>query len=138
MKDGDGALRYVRSYASDDSESHLETGEIVMQRDASGIGESRRLPLLSAQFRKFTGSGTDWQLAPEAHIAIVLAGELRLHASDGSTEQVGPGVVLLREGTTGKGERIEATQDRIVLVFPFRAGDADAILRPSRARKATG
>src|SRR5215472_11544581 len=105
-----GTMNYVRLFAGADGESHFEdvTVELapigqyargVPQAFLSTPRHSTSLTFLSAP----PGWVGDFHTAPRRQFMIKLAGQTELVASDGDRRQIGPGVALLLEDTTGKG-----------------------------------
>jgi len=103
-------MNYVRLFAGPDGESHFEDVTVerapvdqyvrgVPQVLLSSPRRSTSLTFFSAP-RGWVG---DFHPAPRRQFMIKLAGQSELVASDGEKRQIGPGVALLLEDTTGKG-----------------------------------
>jgi hypothetical protein len=103
-------MKYVRLFAGPDVESHFEDVAVELARIAqyakgvpdayiSASRESTVLTFLSAP-PAWIG---DWHPAPRRQFMVKLAGETEIVASDGERRQIGPGMVVLLEDTTGKG-----------------------------------
>jgi quercetin dioxygenase-like cupin family protein len=62
------------------------------------------------------GTSLDWHAAPVRELAIYLAGEGEIEASDGTIRAIVPGTILLVEDTHGKGHQTRVTGTDEVLV----------------------
>ena len=115
-------VRYVRVYADEAGESHIEDVEVeLVPRDfappAPPLHLSPVVPATGFAFVRFpAGWYGDWHPTPRRQIFFYLAGELEGETSDGERRRFGPGSVTLVEDTTGKGHRT-----RVV-------GEGDALL----------
>ena len=112
----------MRVWAGGDGESHLERVELdfresgflppalpmrlTAQREASAYFVARVPP----------GWEADWHPAPFRELAVYLAGEGEIEASDGTIEPLEPGTILLVEDTTGIGHKTRVTGAEEMLV----------------------
>ena len=103
-------MNYVCLFAGPDGESHFEdvTVELAPVDQYTGgvpqvlLSSPRRSTSLTF-FSAPRGWAGDFHPAPRRQFMIKLAGQSELVASDGEKRQIGPGVALLLEDTTGKG-----------------------------------
>ena len=111
-------------YADENGESHLEDLAISLAPvDFAPPAE----PLNIAQFLPATQSfwvgfpagwtGEDPHSSPQRQIFIILQGEFEATASDGAVRRLGPGGVILKEDTWGKGHSTRLFGDDAVMVF---------------------
>ena len=110
-------MKYVRTYAGPDGESHVEDVEI----DGP---VSERIPGDRINFRRLTaGSAVDWHCAQRRQFVITLAGEADIVASDGTLRAVSPGTAMLEEDVSGKGHRIVVgkSTDQIMMIVSLAA-----------------
>ena len=100
---------YFRIYADDEGESHFEDVELAFQQDDFVPPAP---PVLMSSFEPATQYGFervhprwhgDWHPAPKRVLAIYLAGEGEIEASDGEIRPLTLGTILLAEDTTGQG-----------------------------------
>jgi hypothetical protein len=101
---------YVRLFAGADGESHFDDVEVVTAPvaeyargvplvDLSAAQPSTALTFVSAP----PGWVGDWHPAPRRQFMVKLSGVTEVLASDGEKRELGPGIALLIEDTTGKG-----------------------------------
>ena len=102
-------MRYPRTFATPDGESHFEDVEVrhetvtvVPGRPAFNVGvaiataESKLLQIPA----DWDG---DWHPTPRRWFVVTLLGELQITTSDDETRTFGPGAMCLLDDTTGKG-----------------------------------
>jgi quercetin dioxygenase-like cupin family protein len=105
----------IRIWADDEGESHLEDVDLDFAEEdfvppappvlltspeaASGYVHERVAP----------GWRGDWHPAPGRVLAVYLAGQGTIEASDGASRLLRPGTILLAEDTTGRGHVTEVT-----------------------------
>lgn len=112
----------LRIWASDDGESHLE--DVDLDFEESGFLPNAPPMLLTAQTpasgyfiaQAPVGLDLDWHPSPVRELAVYLAGEGEIEASDGTVRELRPGTILLVDDTTGKGHRTRVTGAEEVLV----------------------
>ena len=102
-------VKYVRVYADDDGESHMEDVGIAFTSvdfappappiDVSAFAPATAYGLL----RSPPGWYGDWHPTPQRQVFFYLAGEVEAETSDGEVRRFGPDSVTLVEDTTGKG-----------------------------------
>jgi hypothetical protein len=104
------AMKYVRLFAGPDGESHFEdvNVELAPVKDyARGVPQVfLSAPQLSASLTFVSappGWVGEWHPAPRRQFMIKLAGQTEVVASDGERRQIGPGIAVLLEDTSGKG-----------------------------------
>jgi len=113
---------YLRIYADEAGESHLEDVEIAFAEidfvpPAPPVLMSSFSPAAQYGFEVVPpGWYGDWHPSPGRVLAIYLTGEGEIEASDGEVRPVEPGVILLAEDTTGKGHITRVTGSDNVLV----------------------
>src|SRR5512142_1448987 len=107
---GDEPMKHYRVSSDPSGETHFaDLGEVPFTLadyapPAPPLGVSPFAPAVQYGFiclpRGWCG---DWHPVPSRQIHVYLSGELEVQVSDGSTERIGPGTVVLLEDTTGKG-----------------------------------
>lgn len=115
---------YLRIFADDEGESHIEDVEI-------GFEEADFVPpappvLLSdpADATRYVfelvppGWYGDWHPAPSRVLAVYLSGEGEIEASDREVRKIEAGTILLAEDTTGRGHitRVTGTDEVLVVI----------------------
>ena len=114
----------LRIWASEDGESHLEDVDLAFEETdflppASPMYLTAQAPA-SGYFvaRVPLGWGADWHPAPVRELAVYLAGEGEIEASDGTVRALRPGTILLVDDTTGKGHitRVTGTEEMLVVI----------------------
>jgi uncharacterized cupin superfamily protein len=102
-------MKYTRTFATADGESHFEEIEIppelvqiVPGRPAFESGaavdtSSARMLHIAADW------DCSWHTTPKRWFLVTLAGEMEITTSDGETRCFGPGGIWLVDDTTGKG-----------------------------------
>jgi hypothetical protein len=105
---------YLRIWADDDGESHLE--EVATDREAlpasAGTTELRVGAGVPADRLQFLDADADeqvpdWHLAPRRQFVVFLDGWARITASDGDTRLLPRGGVVLAEDLHGRGHVTE-------------------------------
>lgn len=109
-------MKYVRIYADENGESHLEDVTVPEQFNGPGPAPGRSLtlsePLAAAEFTFFEMATEEASLgmrtldphnAPRHQWVIVLAGRVLLTTTGGEEREFGPGDVALADDTTGRG-----------------------------------
>jgi mannose-6-phosphate isomerase-like protein (cupin superfamily) len=121
-----GALAYWHLYSDSKGESHFEKKELSFDAIAPGgplsalsthqFANSQNVMLLQIG----VGGKEDWHKAPRRQFMLIVQGEARVTASDGTVKEFTPGDVILMDDTTGKGHTTEAigTQSHIAAVIP--------------------
>ena len=115
---------YFRIYADDEGASHFEDVELAFQQEnfvppAPPVLMSSFEPAAQYGFeRVHPGWHGDWHPAPKRVLAIYLAGEGEIEASDGEIRPLTPGTILLAEDTTGKGHitRVTGPDEMLVVI----------------------
>jgi hypothetical protein len=111
------SVSYVRIYAGPDGASHFADDAFELETTASGVGVGPSTAAAAWEVRVVpVGWSRDWAPASEVRMAIYLAGEAEIEASDGEARQLVPGTVLLAEDTTGVGHRVRVTGPGPVIV----------------------
>lgn len=115
----------MRIWASEDGESHLEDVDLAFEETAflpppaPPMQLSAQMPA-SGYFvaRVPPGYQADWHQSPVRELAVYLAGEGEIEASDGTVRPLRPGTILLSEDTTGKGHisRVTGTEEVLVVI----------------------
>jgi hypothetical protein len=98
-------MRYLRMYADQHGDSHIEDAVIEMFPTGFGGSASAQMPSTHVFFRSspvgfFTG---DPSPADSRKLVWILSGEVEITVSDGTVQRVGPGSLVLVEDTWGKG-----------------------------------
>src|SRR5918994_4963680 len=107
-------MRYIRVYADEVGESHIEDLALVFSPVAFAppAPPLHLSPLLLATGARFVhfpaGWDGDWHLTPHRQLFVFLSGEVEGETSDGAHRRLGPGDAALLEDTTGKGHRSRA------------------------------
>jgi quercetin dioxygenase-like cupin family protein len=102
-------MKYVRVYADQNGETHLEDVEVAMSMTnfappAPPVELSPLMPGSQVVFLRFpVGWDGPPHPAPRRQFAFVLAGEFEGAVSDGEVRLLGPGSVILLEDMWGKG-----------------------------------
>ena len=115
-------MNYVRLYADDQGESHLEDVAIPALEGGTQQGLSDLIPARGIVFRTGrVGDVIDWHTAPRRQVLVNLVGEWEIEASDGDRRRIGPGVPLFVEDLTGKGHvtRTVGDVDRVTMIVPL-------------------
>ena len=102
-------MKYPRTFATPDGESHFE--EVEVAADLVRVVEGR--PAFESGAPIATGAATmmrigadwdgSWHPTPQRWFLITLSGEMEITTSDGETRCFGPGALWLLDDTTGKG-----------------------------------
>ena len=118
-------MDYLRIWADDDGQSHLErvvTGRTLASAER-GVAEllvSRAFPVDRMQFVTVHADAQqpDWHTAPRRQFVVFLDGWVRLTASDGDSCRLPAGSVVLVEDTHGVGHvtEHEPGENRVVLI----------------------
>ena len=103
-------MNYVRLFAGPDGEPHFEDVAVELApiaQYAKGVPETYlSAPRASTALTFLSGPAGwvgDWHPGPRRQFMVKLAGVTEIIASDGVRRQIGPGMVVLLEDTTGKG-----------------------------------
>ena len=110
-------ITFVRLYADESGESHFA----VQEYDRSQVGE--RSELMGGTASRFSlrvvppGWERDWGPTSRPTLAVYVAGEGIVEASDGDRHHVRPGVFLLAEDTHGVGHRAAVVGERSLTVM---------------------
>ena len=117
-------MKYLRSYAGADGESHFEDVEValtptVVYPGIPPLGLSASHGAAQVIFGRIPAALRDagWHTARQRQFVVYLAGETEQEASDGEIRRVGPGDVILAEDTTGKGHRSRNLGGEQLVVF---------------------
>ncbi|MEM5474024.1 hypothetical protein WNZ14_20035 [Hoeflea sp. AS60] len=102
-------MKYLRLYAGDDGESHVEElqakfnmAEYAPPAPAFGVSDPTDAKrFITVHFPQGWDSGL--HPAPRRQLFVMLSGEFQGQASDGALMDLRPGDVILMEDTTGKG-----------------------------------
>ena len=114
---------YVRLYADDTGDSHLE--DIVVGLEpvdfAPPAPPLNYLAFQQATAVAFLGGDPSWggdvpHPTPRRQIMCTMSGRFRITASDGDQREFGPGQMLLLEDTQGKGHSTQILEECVVLV----------------------
>jgi hypothetical protein len=102
-------MRYPRTFATPDGESHFE--DVDVQHESVAVVPGR--PTVDVGTTVATAASNllrispnwdgDWHPTPKRWFVITLSGELEITTSDGEIRRFGPGSIWLIEDTTGKG-----------------------------------
>lgn len=105
----------IHVWADEDGESHLEDLDLEFE-EADFVPPAPPVLLTSLEpasgyaFERVPpGWHGDWHPAPRRVLAIYLAGQGSIEASDGETRPLVPGTILLAEDTTGRGHITKVT-----------------------------
>jgi hypothetical protein len=122
-------LEYIRVFADDAGESHIETGTITVQSerfappapplDVSAVSRAAGWNLL--RFAADWVGG--WHCTPYRQWMFLLAGQVTVHASDGSRCDLRAGSICLLEDTRGKGHLTTIVGGEEVLMAAVRIPD---------------
>lgn len=114
----------LRIWASEDGESHLEDFELPFE-ESDFLPPSPPMHLTSrtsaaVYFVAWVPPGwrADWHPTPVRELAVYLAGEGEIEASDGTVRALRPGTILLVDDTTGRGHiaRVTGTDEMLVVI----------------------
>ena len=102
-------MRYPRTFATQDGESHFEDVEVqretvtvVPGRPAFNVGVA--IATAASELLKIPADWDgDWHPTPRRWFVVTLSGELQITTSDNETRTFGPGAMCLLDDTTGKG-----------------------------------
>lgn len=121
-----GAVDYLRIWADDAGESHLE--EVTLERRVHpaepGVAELWQSAALAATALhvvtvKAALQRPDWHCGPRRQFVVFLDGETRIATSDGDERRLPAGSMVLVEDLHGRGHVTEHEPgDRRVLVIP--------------------
>lgn len=123
---------YLRIFADDEGDSHFEDMEVTFELadfvpPAPAVLMSSLEPAVKYGFeRVHPGWHGEWHPVPQRVLAIYLAGEGEMEASDGEVRALKPGTVLLAEDTTGKGHtsRVTGPDEMVVVILLLPDGEA--------------
>ncbi len=120
-------MDYVRIWADDTGESHLE--EVTLDRTVApaepGVAElwvSDAVPIDRVQFVtvKDSGRSPDWHCAPRRQFVVFLDGWVRITTSADGAYEFPAGTTVLVEDTEGRGHITgHEPGDRAVMVIPL-------------------
>jgi len=125
---GDDALmHYLRIWADDDGESHLEP--VTLPEDlAAGepgvaplvVSDPVRVDRLHFVTVKAGRQAPDWHTGPRRQLVTFLTGAVTIETSDGDRRELDPGTTVLVEDLAGRGHvTTHADGDQRVLVIPL-------------------
>jgi hypothetical protein len=107
---GSNRLTYLRIFADDAGESHMEDLDLTMlpKQIFPKLPELHLTPVVGATGLSFCRvppgmTEVSWHNSPSRKIVIWLTGEIEYETSDGMVRRMPPGSVVLSEDTTGKG-----------------------------------
>lgn len=104
-------MHYLRIYADASDASHfadtnVATDSSVFAPPAPTLNISPAMPASQVFFAGLPAVWDgDWHPTPRRQFFAVLRGGMEFEVSDGEVRRVGPGDVVLLEGTTGRGHR---------------------------------
>lgn len=115
-----------------EGDSHFEDMEVTFEHadfvpPAPPVLMSSLEPAAKYAFeRVHPGWHGEWHPAPQRVLAIYLAGEGEMEASDGEVRELKPGTVLLAEDTTGRGHisRVTGPDEMLVVILVLPDGEA--------------
>jgi hypothetical protein len=122
-------MKYVRVYADQNGDSHVEDVEVVMSLidfapPAPPVDVS---PLMPSTKIGFLGFPAGWDgpphPAPRRQFLFLLTGEFEGAVSDGEVRRFAPGSVVLLEDTSGKGHASRVVGDDDVLMAVVQLAD---------------
>jgi hypothetical protein len=102
-------VRYPRTFATPDGESHFEDVEVLHEtvtvvpgRPAFNVGAA--IATAESKLLRIRADWDgDWHPTPIRWFVVTLSGELQITTSDHETRTFGPGAMCLLDDTTGKG-----------------------------------
>lgn len=121
-------MNYKRLYADESGESHWETIEVPLE-EKSFAPPARAIEISEPEtatkllfLRLRAGWNEPVHPTPVAQKLICLAGRVRVTASDGDVQEIGPGDVWHMEDLHGKGHHTEVVSDEdfesVIVQFP--------------------
>jgi hypothetical protein len=119
-------VTFMRLFAGEDGESHIAVEELRNDIDAAAPSGARLMDGLASAFDLRVvppGWRREWGPSAKRILAVYVAGEGTVQASDGDLRLVRPGVILLAEDTTGRGHRAEVVGDRSLAVMHIALSD---------------
>ena len=122
------ALSYARLYEDADGVSHFDDGELQLSLEnyappANPIAVHALQNPGTATFVLLPkGAFEDWHPAPRRQFAVIMRGVVEVTAGDNEKRQVGPGMIVLLEDTTGKGHRTRVVGDEDSLTLMVSVG----------------
>jgi hypothetical protein len=100
-------MKYPRTFATPDGESHFEDVEVVpeMVQVVPGRAAFETGTAVVTNAARMMHIGADWDGSwhPKRWFVVTLSGEMEITTSDGETRRFGPGSIWLLDDTTGKG-----------------------------------
>jgi len=114
----------LQIWADEDGESHLEDVDLPFE-ESEFLPPARPMHMTaptpaSGYFvaRVPAGWHADWHPAPVRELAVYLAGEGEIEASDGTVRALRPATILLVDDTTGKGHvtRVTGSEEMLVVI----------------------
>lgn len=114
----------LRIWADQDGESHFEDVDVTFEKSdfvppAPPVLLTTPEPATGYVLERVpSGWHGDWHPAPGRVLAIYLAGQGDIEASDGEIRPLEPGTILLAEDTTGRGHitRVTGTEEMVVVI----------------------
>jgi hypothetical protein len=102
-------MRYPRTFATPDGESHFEdvdvpheVVQVVPGQPAFDVGATIETTVSNLLRIPPTWDG-DWHPTPKRWFVVTLSGEIEIMTSDGEIRRFGPGSIWLNDDTSGKG-----------------------------------
>jgi len=100
-------------YADEDGETHFRDIKVEPATEGPGGKVSGRFPATGIVFRTTEGNyNYDWHTAPQKQYVINLDAPVKVTASDGEWQDIGPGEILLVEDTRGRGHVSQAVDGK--------------------------
>ena len=101
-------MRYLRMYADQHGDSHIEDAVVEMLPTGYGGSESAQLPSTCVYFRSSPVGFNTGEPGPadSRKLVYILSGEVEITVSDGTVRRIGPGSIVLVEDTWGKGHSV--------------------------------
>lgn len=129
-------VEYVRVFADDTGESHIETGAITFQSEhfappAPPLDVTMLSRAAGWNLLRFPADWVGgWHRTPYRQWIFVLTGETTVCASDGSQCRLGAGGICLLEDTHGKGHLTTISGGGDVLMVGVRIPDDEPATEP--------
>jgi hypothetical protein len=101
-------------YTDENGESHFRDIEIEWVETRRGSRLSKRFPAIGVIFRETEAEhNVDWHPAPRRQYIVNLDAGVKITASDGESQFIPAGDVILVEDTTGKGHLSDHIEGKI-------------------------